>query len=60
MNIQVGRIVDLDRHREPLPICSRCIVLEKAIRVHKREIDSARNFGDESRAHLKLWEVIRL
>ena len=58
MNHQaVGRIEQLVDYRKPLPICARCIMLERAIREHKRKMESARNFGDESRANVELWEM---
>ena len=57
-NVAVGRIVDLDRFRPRPPECWRCLMFMKAIREHKREIDAARSFADESKANIKLWEKL--
>jgi len=59
MNDTVGRIVDLECHRPPpAPMCSRCIMLENAIKEHRRKIDTAYSFRDESIANLELWETV--
>ena len=61
MEQAVGKIVDFECHAPPPRlrlICTRCIMLERAIREHQRAHEAARSFADEGQANLDLWAAI--
>lgn len=58
-SMAVGRIVDLGCHEQPpIPICGRCVELERAIRKHKETKDMSKSFLTDALADTELWKVL--